>query len=762
MSAATKHAVKKNLQELVPLNALSDTSFKDISRKIVIEEVRSGNYLFRKGDHDNQSVYLLDGKIDLIDGKRRITGGLEAGTDSSRYPVANQQPRPLSARAVTKVVIARIDSMLLDAFLNWNHTSVAEATDISADDNEDWMTRILQSEAFIRIPPAIIQRLIISMQPYPVRAGDVVIQQGEEGEFFYSIHKGRCAVTRRESPGDRDVLLSELSAGDFFGEESLLSASVRNATITMLTDGLLMRLAKKDFIELLQKPLVKSISYQEAVELVDAGAVWIDVRSEQEYACNAFEDSVNIPLNELRDQIPELVFNAKYVICCDTGHRSISAAFVLSHKGFEAYVLDDGLDGLAPDAGAQPQTGGSGSPGISGNDARQGADVIDFNQNRDAHAGHDAAATAGSHISRVAAEAPLPEQSAELEILRGEVELLRQAEQAHQETAGRLAELESEFGALQDAIDESNRSVSELRSRLKSTTDEKQQLQEQYNTSLKTHAEQLDRLQHELEQSTALAESLRTEIAAAEQDRQQLRAMLGTAESDRAARAGALENELSLLRQQRDALQVEFETASDHAARLEEAHASFCNEQGLLQENLQGELAQAQLRIEALHAELLQKVQQHGEAEASLREQLRTAEALGTELEKSRHQLAKLELELAAAQEQQHTLDDGAKAELAQRIEELESLHVELDQAREHGSELAGRLAGEEEKYRSVRQELEELASRHDAREAELSHQAEQLQQQLDSALTENRRLGDQLVSLQQDRDVLKQPHAVI
>ena len=405
MSAATKHAAKKNLQELVPLNALSETSFTEIAPKIVIEEVRSGHYLFRKGDHDNQSVYLLDGKVDLIDGHRNVTGEVVAGTDISRYPVANQQPRPLSARAVTKVVVARVDSMLLDAFLNFDHTSVAEATEIEADDNEDWMTRILKSEAFIRIPPAVIQRLIISMQPHQVRAGDVVIRQGEEGDFFYSIHKGRCAVTRRESPDGNDRLLSELSAGDFFGEESLLSASTRNASITMLTDGLLMRLGKKDFVELLQKPLVKSISYEEAATMVDEGAVWIDVRSAEEYECNAFEDSVNIPLTELRDQIPELVFNAKYIICCDTGHRSISAAFVLSHKGFEAYVLNGGLNGLLSGADARPQHGSSNSSRLAVNDNRQSAEIIAFNQNKEGCAGQSGGAATVSHMLEDGADA---------------------------------------------------------------------------------------------------------------------------------------------------------------------------------------------------------------------------------------------------------------------------------------------------------------------------------------------------------------------
>ena len=53
----------KLLQELVPLNALSAERFKKVSEKIDIEEVRAGRYLFRKGDRDNQSIYLLEGKV---------------------------------------------------------------------------------------------------------------------------------------------------------------------------------------------------------------------------------------------------------------------------------------------------------------------------------------------------------------------------------------------------------------------------------------------------------------------------------------------------------------------------------------------------------------------------------------------------------------------------------------------------------------------------------------------------------------------------
>ncbi|MFV1972085.1 MAG: cyclic nucleotide-binding domain-containing protein, partial [Thiohalobacterales bacterium] len=348
MGAATKPDNKKYLQDLVPLNALSESRFTEVARKIVIEEVRKGRYLFRKGDRNTESFYLLDGKINLIDGHRKVTSEVEAGTDVSRYPIANQQPRPLTARAVTKVVIARIDSGLLDVFLTWDQTTSTEATEIRADDNEDWMTRILQSEVFIKIPPAIIQRLLMKMESVPVRAGKAVINQGDEGDYFYTIHQGQCAVTRKDTPDGEILKLAELSDGDCFGEEALVSDARRNATVTMLTDGVLMRLAKKDFVELLQKHLISNLDFETASAMVDDGAVWVDVRSPGEYEAGAFEDSVRIPLSDLRGELPELVFNVKYIICCDTGRRSSSAAFILSHKGYEVYVLDGGMNGLSP------------------------------------------------------------------------------------------------------------------------------------------------------------------------------------------------------------------------------------------------------------------------------------------------------------------------------------------------------------------------------------------------------------------------------
>ena len=50
------------------------------------------------------------------------------------------------------------------------------------------------------------------------------------------------------------MLLAELKGGDAFGEEALVSEARRNATVTAVRDGELLRLGKAHFTELLREP----------------------------------------------------------------------------------------------------------------------------------------------------------------------------------------------------------------------------------------------------------------------------------------------------------------------------------------------------------------------------------------------------------------------------------------------------------------------------------------------------------------------------
>jgi len=186
----------------------------------------------------------------------------------------------------------------------------------------------------------------------------VVIKQGEEGDYFYIIVQGKCAVTR-ETPMSRDgIKLAELGVGDTFGEEALIAEAKRNATVTMTTDGVLMRLNKQDFRELMNQPLLQWVSPEQARELVKSGGRWLDVRLPSEFQNLAIEGALNVPLYLIRLKLTTLDRKTPFIVYCDTGRRSSAAAYILVERGFDAYVLRGGVSNgglqLARGAGEKP------------------------------------------------------------------------------------------------------------------------------------------------------------------------------------------------------------------------------------------------------------------------------------------------------------------------------------------------------------------------------------------------------------------------
>jgi len=262
-------------------------------------------------------------------------------------------PRKLTARAVDPIEYLAVDSELLDMMITWDQTGTYEVAELQAQfsgsGGDDWMTTLLQTKAFHRIPPANIQAIFMRMQRVACRTGEVIIQQGTEGDYFYAIVSGKCVVMR-ETPLNREgIRLAELTVGDTFGEEALISEAKRNATITMLTDGVLMRLSKQDFRELMNEPLQQWVTYREARAIIERGGRWLDVRLPSEFQNLAVEKALNIPLYFIRLKLATLDRKVPYVVYCDTGRRSSAGAFILLERGFDAYVLRGGLASAEPE-----------------------------------------------------------------------------------------------------------------------------------------------------------------------------------------------------------------------------------------------------------------------------------------------------------------------------------------------------------------------------------------------------------------------------
>ena len=340
---ADSQGVEVNLlSRLEPMGALSRARLQELVPLCLVETVGRG--MVPAGFPERRrSVYLLSGelKIDFHDGSSMILVG---GSEASLRPLYRRPGEIRRGKAITDVRLLRVEDETLDIMMTWDQLSKAVACPDCPEVTTDWekmseafRLSMLTGGALSRLPPASIHELFGRFERVLVNAGDTLVREGDPGDYYYLVERGRCSVTRKV--GGVDMPLAELKAGDAFGEEALVSDNTRNATVSMRTAGVLLRLSKEDFVELLREPLLRRLSWEEAGQRAAAGAVWLDVRFPSEYRSGHLPGAISVPLGEIRNAIDVLDREPEYLVYCRSGRRSSAAAFILAQRGYRAFCL---------------------------------------------------------------------------------------------------------------------------------------------------------------------------------------------------------------------------------------------------------------------------------------------------------------------------------------------------------------------------------------------------------------------------------------
>jgi CRP-like cAMP-binding protein len=670
----TNEELRKRIEELVPINELPPNLQTKLLERAQILEVKKSRFLFKQGDKDDYSYYLLEGEVELHS-NNQLDSVIQSTSDRAKYALAQLQPRQFSVKAKTEIKILLIERNKLDQLMvlaqesTLNPTLTGGSTEIEVDevdgvdDDADWMTQMLQSELFSRMPTHNIHQLFALLEPIEFKKDDVVITQGEPGEHYYIISEGRCAVSRKPSPQSKDVKLAELKVGDSFGEEALISDSKRNATVTMMTDGVLMQLAKDTFIELVKNPTLQSLKYDEAEALVNEGsAKWVDVRFPNEHKESSIKDSINIPLNSLRLQLDKLEQSIIYILYCDTGSRSSTGMFLLAERGFDVTYLDGGLvnnpDAVGvntaateePKEEAKPEPKAAAKPTPKPEPVKQAPKPA-------------APEAKPEDITSDDAEARVEILNAQLETTQLEITKVGAEEKddtdlkkkkEHEEAKKKLEEARKKLEAQKKQAEaEAKKKAAEEEARLKKLKEdsdkqmqlEKQKLEEVYNKN----AEEMEKLQKAKEEAE---EKMRLEREKLEKQAEEAR------------------------KQIEEAKRLKEEAAEASRKQLEEVEAS--------KKRLEEEAEKKRQEDDAREKEL------QAEAKAKIEEERKK---LAEQYERNSKEYEELQKEKAAAEEARA----AAKEEAAKIIEEYKKSH---DKTRSE----------EEEKLRAERKKLEEEA----------------------------------------------------
>lgn len=332
------------IRRLIPLSTLPASVFATLCEQLEVENAESGQALFRRGDNDSRLYYLLDGEISLQSEFLKIDS-IKSDSEAARFAIAHQIPRKIDAVASGKIQYLSLDVSIIKSLTEAEQEEKARNMNIEEpeENDDDWMTNLLRSPIFRDLPPANLQRIIMGLQEIAVNAGEVIIRQGEIGDCFYIIKKGRALISRKPTENAKEIKLAQLGDLDTFGEDALISGEPRNVTVSALTNMTLLRLGKEQFLTLIKQPILKYVDFAQATEYVDQGANLIDVRGPDEYKKQHLPRSINVPIFSLRMYLKTLNRQHPIIVVCEDGRASENAAFILMRNKFSALILAGGI-----------------------------------------------------------------------------------------------------------------------------------------------------------------------------------------------------------------------------------------------------------------------------------------------------------------------------------------------------------------------------------------------------------------------------------
>ncbi len=458
MSSPESTNEARELRRLIPLSTLSASHFEQLCSELRIEDGAKGTILFHQGDPTTEFVYVLSGSISLQAGGVEMDS-VTGGSDTSRFALAHQNPRKVSAVAKERIRYVRIKTDLInqrdDAQTPPPAYTVSHSPDVSGG---DWISALLRSPVFRRLPPSNLQALLRNVEEIHCQAGDIICRQDDPGDFYYIIKQGQCTLTRKPSPLAKEIKLATLKDCDTFGEDALISDKPRTVTITMATDGILLRLDKANFLKLVGNPAIAHVDAREAMEMVKHNAGWLDLRLPDLYQQGHPRGALNTPFFSLRMMLATLDRHKKYILVCEDGKVSEAGTYLLLRHGYDAYALRGGIDTVPPEeisvdreppeSPGLPETGPEDTDTIDIELTAWEPPIVELDSPAEAMSMRFDAAESEptADADSTARHPPVPDQSAELRRVR---ERLARAEREvqHLETErGRLAREKEQAG----------------------------------------------------------------------------------------------------------------------------------------------------------------------------------------------------------------------------------------------------------------------------------------------------------------------------
>jgi CRP-like cAMP-binding protein/thioredoxin reductase/NAD-dependent dihydropyrimidine dehydrogenase PreA subunit len=232
------------IRSRVPLLAAADEQqLRETFLSARVREYQDGEIIIRQNDYTSDFLIVAAGRVavsrtpEKAEHEVRIAE-LTAGNFFGEMSLISGRRRTATARAIGATRIIEIPRKAILKLL-------ANAPKARALVDQAFLLRAFGGYLFPGVAEAELGELVDKAVVEHLGKDTVVFKQGDAADSFYLIRSGMVKITKKS--GDKEVVLSYLVAGNFFGEAALFSEANRVATITTIFPTDLIKLSKRDF-----------------------------------------------------------------------------------------------------------------------------------------------------------------------------------------------------------------------------------------------------------------------------------------------------------------------------------------------------------------------------------------------------------------------------------------------------------------------------------------------------------------------------------
>lgn len=243
-SETVRRALREVIQQNILFKHCKEAERDDIVDRFHSREVEAGTTIIRQGDRGDHFFILTEGKVDVLvsqpGGDQVKVASVEQLAGFGELALLYNTPRAASVAAASDVTLWAIDRMTFRMIITYHQM-------VRIDKYVGYVQRIVirDRELGAVLTKDQVEQIAGALETETFEEGDMIIRQGNTGDYFYIIEEGRVGVSRSE--GGVEQQLAQLGPGCAFGEKALLSEDKRAASCTALVRTQCLTLGREDF-----------------------------------------------------------------------------------------------------------------------------------------------------------------------------------------------------------------------------------------------------------------------------------------------------------------------------------------------------------------------------------------------------------------------------------------------------------------------------------------------------------------------------------